>query len=149
VAVLLDSHWRVLSKIVGHAELGDDPRFATATDRLRNREECNRMMSLWLESQTVAEAIEHLNRASIPASVVRTYHQAAKDRHVRERDMLQEVEQEDGKSAPITGPASKFSRTPTRVRRRAASLGEHTDEVLAELGLDGESRQRLRALKIV
>ena len=56
--------------------------------------------------------------------------------HVLDRDMLQEVEQEDGNVVPLTGPAAKFSRTPTRVRARAAKLGEHNDEILADLGLD-------------
>jgi formyl-CoA transferase len=54
------------------------------------------------------------------------------------------VEQSDGSSVPITGPAAKFSRTPTRVRTGAAALGAHTDEVLAELGYDAARRRRLR-----
>ncbi len=149
VAVLLDSHWRVLSKMLGRAELGDDPRFATPTARLKNRDECNRLLRGWLQSQTVAEAIERFNRASIPAAPVRTYHQAAQDPHVRQRDMLQEVEQEDGEKAPITGPAAKFSRTPIRVRKRAAALGEHNDEILTELGFDATARERLRSIKVI
>jgi len=67
------------------------------------------------------------------------------DPHVREREMLQETEQEDGQIAPITGPAAKFSRTPIRVRQRAAALGEHTEEVLREVaGLSTEEIRRLR-----
>ena len=50
----------------------------------------------------------------------------------------------DGTSVPITGPAAKFSRTPTRVRSAAPTLGEHTDEILDELAMDAETRQRLR-----
>jgi len=57
---------------------------------------------------------------------------------VIERDMLQPIEREDGKTVPITGPAANFSRTPTRVRTRAAKLGEYTEE-----------RQRLRATRII
>ncbi len=149
VAVLLDSHWRVLAEMLGCPELGGDPRFATATARLQQRDECNRLLRAWLQSQTVAEAITSFNRASIPAAPVRTYHQAAADPHVRERDMLQQVEQEDGKVAPLTGPAAKFSRTPLHIRRRAAALGEHNEEILADLGYDAVARQRLHSIKVI
>ena len=149
VAVLLDSHWRVLSGMLGYPELADDSRFGTATARLQHRDECNRLLRAWLEAQTVAEAIEGFKQASIPAAPVRTYYQAAMDPHVREREMLQETKQEDGQSAPITGPAAKFSRTPIRVRQRAAALGEHSDQVLAELGFDAAARERLRSMKVI
>jgi formyl-CoA transferase len=149
VAVLLDSHWRVLSEMLGRADLADDSRFATATARLQHRDECNRLLRSWLQAQTVAEALELFNQSSIPAAPVRTYHQAAFDPHVREREMLQETEQEDGQSAPITGPAAKFSRTPIRVRQRAAALGEHTDQILAELGFNADACKRLRSMKVI
>ncbi len=149
LAVLLDSHWRVLSRILGREELADDPRFATATARLAHREDCNSLLRPWLKAQTVAEVVDRFNRAGIPAARVRTYHEASTDPHVLERDMLQNVEQEDGKTAPITGPAAKFSRTPLRIRRRAAALGEHNDEILAEIGYDAARRERLRAIKVI
>jgi len=69
--------------------------------------------------------------------------------HTLERDMLQQVPQEDGKLAPITGPAAKFSRTPTRIRSGAPALGAHTDAVLAELGIDADARKRLRESGVV
>jgi crotonobetainyl-CoA:carnitine CoA-transferase CaiB-like acyl-CoA transferase len=51
--------------------------------------------------------------------------------------------------APITGPAAKFSRTPTRVRTGAPALGAHTEEILRELGIDDSELPRLREAKIV
>jgi len=149
LAVLLDSHWRVLSEMLGHPELARDSRFATATARLEYRDECNRLVRNWLLPQTVASAIDRFNRASIPAAKVRTYHQAALDPHVREREMLQETKQEDGRLAPISGPAAKFSRTPIKVRHHAPALGEHSDEILADLGFDEEARERLRSMKVI
>ncbi|MBV8054654.1 MAG: CoA transferase [Deltaproteobacteria bacterium] len=149
VTVLLDSHWRMLCGMLGHVELAEDSRFATATARLHHRDECNRLLHAWLQPQTVAEAIERFNEASIPAAPVRTYHQAALDPHVHEREMLQETEQEDGHSAPITGPAAKFSRTPIRIRRRAAALGEDTEAILTELGFDASACEHLRSIKVV
>ena len=63
--------------------------------------------------------------------------------------MLQPTVQEDGVTAPITGPAAKFSRTPTRVRSGSPALGQHNDEILAELGLSADERAKLREKGIV
>ena len=90
-----------------------------------------------------------MRQGGIPAGPVRTYAEAARDSHVRERDMLQDVAQEDGKVAPLTGPAAKFSRTPTRVRTRAPSLGQHSDAILEDLGFDPAVRKRLREAKVI
>jgi crotonobetainyl-CoA:carnitine CoA-transferase CaiB-like acyl-CoA transferase len=149
LGVLLDTHWRVLASMIGHSELGTHPDFATAAARVARRDECNRLVSLWCADKFVADVIAACAQAGIPAGPVRTYAEAARDSHVRERDMLQDVAQEDGRVAPLTGPAAKFSRTPTRVRNRAPSLGEHGDGILADLGFDLEARRRLRAAKVV
>jgi formyl-CoA transferase len=57
--------------------------------------------------------------------------------------MLQPTELHNGVTAPITGPAVKFSRTPTRVRSRAPEIGEHNAEILNSIGLDAEAQQAL------
>ena len=57
--------------------------------------------------------------------------------------MLQPTRLNDGTTVPITGPAAKFSRTPIKVRTPAPDLGEHTKEVLDELGVDPELQKRL------
>ncbi|MEE8580501.1 MAG: CoA transferase, partial [Myxococcota bacterium] len=75
----------------------------------------------------------------------RSYAESARDPQVLERDMLQPTTQPDGSTLPITGPAAKFSRTPTRVRSAAPALGAHDEEILGELELDPELRARLRA----
>ncbi len=53
--------------------------------------------------------------------------------------------QPDGSEIPIPGPAAKFSRTPTRVRSAAPAIGQHAEEILAELGLDSDELSALRA----
>ena len=83
------------------------------------------------------------------AAPVRTYAEAAADPHVRARGMLQDVVHPDGSTVPVTGPAAKFSRTPTKVRTPAAALGAHSDEVLAELGYDAERIARLRSGSVI
>jgi formyl-CoA transferase len=149
VAVLLDSHWKILARIIGNPELADDPSFATSKARVASREACNALVAGWLAERTRSEAMEILNRAGLAVAPVNTYGQAARDPHVIERDMLQPTQLEDGSTVPITGPAAKFSRTPTRVRSGAPGLGQHNEEILAELGFDEAARRKLRESGVV
>ncbi len=132
---LLDSHWRRLAAVIGRPELADDPGYATTAARLERRAEVDALLAAWMAERSVAEAVETLRAAELPTAPVRTYAEAARTAHVRERAMLQEVRQSDGSRAPITGPAAKLSRTPIRVREAAPALGAHTEAVLSELGL--------------
>jgi formyl-CoA transferase len=150
--VLLDSHWKRLALAIGRPELADDPRFTTVAARLARRDETHRLVAEWMAPLDVAEAVDRLVAAGVPAAPVRTYAESAQDPFVsEERYMLQTLPQTDarGTEAPIVGPAAKFSRTPTRVRSAAPRLGEHSDEILDELGIDAAQRERLRAQGIV
>jgi formyl-CoA transferase len=102
------------------------------------------MMDAYLGDRRKDEIVREFLAQRLPVSPVRSYQEAAADAHVRERDMLQDVELEDGTIAPIVGPAAKFSRTPTRVRSGAPALGAHDDEILAELGIGADERKALR-----
>jgi formyl-CoA transferase len=63
--------------------------------------------------------------------------------------MLQPTKLQNGDTAPITGPAVKFSRTPTRVRSGAPAIGEHNAEILNSIGLDEEAQQALSAAGVI
>ena len=142
--VLLDSHWQALAPILGEPDLAEHPSFATREARSANRDVCNMMLGGWMAERTRAEAIATLGGQGLPIAPVQTFVQAAQDPHVLERDMLQPTVVQGSVEIPITGPAVKFSRTPTSVRRAAPALGEHTEEVLAELGVDAETLRRLQ-----
>jgi formyl-CoA transferase len=149
LAVLLEPHWRALAKLIGRPDMLNDPRFATMAARHEHRTETDAAVAAWMRTRKAADVERELTAAGIPVAEVRTYAEAARNPHVLERDMLQPIEQEDGVTIPLTGPAAKFSKTPVRVRRRAPKLGEHTDEIVAELGLDSSERTRLRSNKVV
>jgi len=68
---------------------------------------------------------------------------------VLERDSLQPTQIEDGSTVPLPGPVAKFSRTPTRVRTGPPALGQHNDEILAEIGIDEPSRVRLKESGVI
>jgi crotonobetainyl-CoA:carnitine CoA-transferase CaiB-like acyl-CoA transferase len=132
--VLLDSHWKRLAVAIGHPELADHPDYATTPERLARRSEVDGLLASWAAEFTVDEVVTRFADLGIPAAPVRSYAEAARDPHVAARQMLQPTRQPDGSIVPITGPAAKLSRTPTRVRSPAASLGQHSAEILAELG---------------
>ncbi len=147
--VLLDSHWAALAPLIGEPDLADHVSFATREQRLENREACNVLLGNWLAERSRDEAIKLLREAGLPIAPVNTYGQAARDPHVLERDMLQDTVLQDGSSAPIVGPAVKFSRTPTRVRTRAPEIGEHNAEILDSIGYDNETQRELLASGVI
>ena len=149
IAVLLDSHWKVLAGLIGFPELGDDPGFATFPGRSANRDACNAIVAAWTVDRTRAEVVEALNQAGIAVGPVNTYPEAVKDPHVVERDTIQRTQIEDGSIATLTGPVAKFSRTPTRVRTGAPAIGSHNDEILTEIGIEPATRKHLKAAGIV
>lgn len=147
--VILDAHWRKLVGLMQRPELADDARYATTAARIQRRAEVDALLADWLAPQSVADAVAALLGAGLPIAPVRSYAEAAADPHVLERDMLQDVAQEDGSTQPITGPAAKLSRTPVRVRTGAPALGAHSDEVLREAGFDAAAIAELRKLGVV
>jgi formyl-CoA transferase len=149
VGVLLDSHWKTLARVLGRPDLCDCDEFALTAQRVANRAEGNRLVSEFCAARTVAEAERLFGGAGLTAGSIRTYAESARDPHVLARDMLQHVAQEDGRPAPIIGPAAKLSRTPLRVRSGAPALGAHVDEILAEIGIDADARAKLRDAGIV
>jgi formyl-CoA transferase len=149
MGTLLDTHWKVFARIAGRDDLATDPDYATIPGRMKHRGECNAVAAKWCLDHSVAQVLEICGREGIACAPVNTYEQAAHDPHLLARDMLQDTVQEDGSSAPIVGPAIKFSRTPTKVRSGARALGADNDQILGELGIDANARNRLRGAKVI
>jgi formyl-CoA transferase len=147
--VLLDAHWRVLAPLIGRGDLAAHPDWATGAERVARRAEANALLAAWLEPRAVDETVALLLRSGLIGSRVRSYAEAAADPHVRARDMLQPIAQEDGRTIPVVGPVHKLSRTPIGVRSAAPALGAHNAEVLGEIGVDADALARLRAAGVV
>lgn len=145
--VVLDAHWQRVLEVIERPDLAED--LAQGPARLARRDELNRIMADWCAERTVEQATKQMLEAGLPFARVRSYEEAARDPHVLARDMLQSVKASDGSETPITGPAVKFSRTPTRVRSAAPELGADDDAILADLGLSREQVAALRENGIV
>jgi formyl-CoA transferase len=142
--VLLDAHWARMAALVGRPELANDPGYANAPARIARRREVDQLVADWAGARSVENALAELIAADLPVARVQTYAEAARDPAVLAREMLQTPSGPAGAAVPVTGPAAKLSRTPLRVRSAAPALGAHTDEILDELGIAPERRQRLR-----
>ncbi len=143
--VLLDAHWVLLSEMIGCEHLRD----LNLAGRLQHRDEIDTALASWCAQRSVGEVVDRFVAAGLAVTPVNSYADAAKEAHVRDRDMLQNVQLSNRQKVPITGPANKFSRTPTRIRTAAPKLGEHNAAILGALGIDAAAQSRLREEGII
>jgi len=137
-------------RLMGDESLAADPRFKDDLARGDNGEALSEIMQKWCDSRTVAEALAALEANRIPAGPVYTPQQALDDRHVQEAGFFHPMDYPGAKMAvPVLQEPVKLSRTPLTIRRRAPTLGEHTDQILQELGYGAEDIARLRADRVV
>lgn len=134
VAVNGDPLFRRVSKLIGAPEWLEDPRFASDKARGDNGEAISERVQAWCAQKTSAEAIAAFEGARVPAGPVYTMRQAIDDAHVRASDFFTPVEFPGLPPAPVAQTPVKLHGTPGSVRRRPPVLGEHTQEILRELG---------------
>lgn len=144
VAVGNDGLWRRFAVAVGLGHLAEDPRYATNKDRVAHREELLVLIEEALAVRTSAEWAEVLNEAGVPSGPINTVAEALAHPQVLAREMVVEVEHPQVGPLRMLGSPVKLSAQPPTVRSAPPGLGEHTDEVLAELGLTAEEIAAMR-----
>jgi crotonobetainyl-CoA:carnitine CoA-transferase CaiB-like acyl-CoA transferase len=131
-----DNHWAILCDVMGHAELARDDRTRSNPRRVANAGLVRGIVSAWTESHSTAEVVAALG-GKVPVGPVNTARDIFADPHAKARNMLVAVEQ-PGNNPPLmlAGCPIKLTDTPTGIYARPPRLGEHTAEVLAEVGLE-------------
>jgi crotonobetainyl-CoA:carnitine CoA-transferase CaiB-like acyl-CoA transferase len=138
------------ARLVGHEDFISDPRFATDQLRADNCSLITETMNAWLATRTTQEAIAELEKARVPAGPVLELDQVLEDPQVKARELLRYVDHVGAaKPVPLADTAVRLSATPGGIRERAAALGEHTDEVLREIGYADEEILALRKAEVV
>jgi formyl-CoA transferase len=144
-----DSIFKRLMALIERPDLANDPALADNTGRVARVEELDAAISAWTAQRPVAQVLEALDRAAVPAGRIYTVADIAADPHYQARGMLQSITLDDGSAMTVPGIVPKLSLTPGQHRRLAPQLGQDTDQVLTEMGLSAEQIQTLKARGIV
>jgi crotonobetainyl-CoA:carnitine CoA-transferase CaiB-like acyl-CoA transferase len=137
-------------RLVGREDLFADPRFADDDLRWEHGDELNDIMQRWCSDKTKAEIQTLLERAKLPAAPLHSTQEVLDDPHVQAMGYLQRIPFPGAtRDVPIIETPFRLSATPGTIRRRAPLLGEHTDEVLAEIGYGSAEIVGLRDRSIV
>jgi formyl-CoA transferase len=137
--------WVQLCELMQRRELLQDERFSTIALRLANRPALQDELEKTFRQKPKDHWVETLLANGIPAGPILSYPEAFGSDHAKARNMRMEIDHPVEGKVPNIGFAVKLSGTPQQVRRHPPLLGEHNDEVLAELGIGPEERERLAA----
>ena len=133
-----DGQVRRLAEVIGRPELAEDPRFRSNPDRVAHRRELLDVLEAEFRKWPAIELCRRLWDAGVPAGPVNSIDEVYADPQVLHREMLQEIAHPGLSSGKVrfAGFAAKLSDTPATVRRHPPMRGEHTLEILAELGFN-------------
>lgn len=138
------------AKLVGRADLIDDPRCADDISRANNHQLITEAMNAWTDQRTTEQAMRELEEARVPCGKVYDLGEVFDDPQVKARELISFIEY-PGSAKPIPTPNTpvRLSETAGGVRSRAPMLGEHTDEVLRELEFKVEEIAAFRSAKVI
>ena len=138
------------TKLMGESHWLDDPRFVDDMGRGDNGQVISERMARWCAERTTAEALEALESARIPAGPVYSPQDALEDPHVAAAGFLRQLEFPGlSSAAPVADAPFSLSDSKVGVRHRAPVLGEHTDEILREVGYTVAEISAMREARVV
>ncbi|MGH7036967.1 MAG: CaiB/BaiF CoA transferase family protein [Stellaceae bacterium] len=134
VAALTDRQWAGLAEVLQRPDFLTDPRFKTPALRQQNIEERLRLTQEALLARPAGEWLARLERVGVPCGPVLTRNDMIHHPQVAALGLVAEYDHPAAGRLRQARPAARFSETPAEIRRGAPALGEHTEEILAELG---------------
>tara|TARA_R110002095_G_scaffold113855_2_gene99367 strand:+ start:1888 stop:3141 length:1254 start_codon:yes stop_codon:yes gene_type:complete len=143
-----DSIYKRLMNLIGRQDLADDPRFAQNDGRAQHAKLIDAAIGEWTLKHSRDEVIEALKAARVPAGYPYTAADIVQDPHYLARHMIEQVQTFAG-PLKVPGVLPKLSRTPGRIGAGGPQLGEHTEDVLAGLGLSEEQVRGLRERGVI
>lgn len=143
IAVGNERQWRTFCDLIGSASIAEDPRFSTGVQRLANRDALTSLVEAALSARAATEWVAVLSRASIPCGPVYDYPQAFATEQAEALGIVRPTRRRDGSALPLVRGPLTVDGQPGEILSPPPLLGEHTDEVLREIGLSDDDIRRL------
>jgi formyl-CoA transferase len=144
-----DSLFRRLMTAIGREDLRDDPALARNDGRAAQMERIDQAIAEWTAKRDQQEVLNEMQEAEVPAGRIYSAADIAADPHFAARGMIRDIVANDGEPLKVPGVIPVLSATPGAIRTPAPRLGEHTGEVLREIGFSQEEIEGFRQKGIV
>lgn len=131
-----DKHWRGLTKAGGRPELAEDSRYNTRAKRLKCRQEIVELTAEMAKTRPTAEWVAELAEAGVPCMQINSLDEVVADPHLKDVNFWPEFNHPSEGRIRLMAPPYTLSETPAEIRTMPPRFGQHTAEVLAELGYD-------------
>ena len=123
-------------RVIGRADMNDDPKFLTNADRVENRLEVDEIVGGWIGDRTLDECMEIFDRESVTVAPVYDIEQIMEDPHFRAREIIVDLPDEEMGTVAMHNITPRLSGTPGGFARPAPLLGQHNAEILGRIGID-------------
>jgi formyl-CoA transferase len=139
-----DAIFKRLMSAIGREDMANDPQLARNDGRVPRTEEIDRAIQSWCGTQTIADALAILQKADVPVCKIYSVCDMMNDPQFLARKMFEQHAFADGTPIKLPAITPKLSATPGETKWLGPALGEHTDEVLRQLGFDADAIAQLR-----
>jgi formyl-CoA transferase len=140
--------WAPLAKMIGREELVEHPEYATPEARLKHLDDVFGVIEAWTQGLTKLEVLDRLNEIDVPCGPILSTKDLIEDASLRARGMIVDVEHPERGTYKTVGCPLNLSDSPVEVKR-SPLLGEHTAEILTEIGWTGSGVQELHAAGVL
>ena len=144
LAVGNDEQFCRCAELMGHSEWGGDARYASNAGRVTHRDSLIREMEAVFRTQKTTDWLDKLRERGVPAGPINTIGDVFSSDYAVERNLVRHLEHGLGQSIPTVSNPVNFSTTPVSYKYAPPLLGEHTEEILRELGYTAEQIESLR-----
>jgi formyl-CoA transferase len=134
---------------IGRGDLANDRELASNEGRVVRAEELDQVIGAWTQAHDLEHVLAVLEKAGVPSGKVYDVRDIVADPHYAARAMIEQFRLPDGQGVKLPGIIPKMSATPGRTRWLGPKLGEHTAEVLAQIGYDEAHQSELRGKGII